>query len=184
MARARDHNSLPNREQHAWAAARDGVTHTVPGRALLAGLIVRLLVAAAATVADPLPAFLSVLDAAGGLAIAFGAAYFAYRLLMIAKRRLLWRVRRKLILSYIFIGFVPSLLIVSFFLLAGFLLFYNFSSFLLQSRLRALGDEARLVARTTALEIQRAGGALSARIAAGGPRAWSSGIPVRRNIIR
>ena len=34
------------------------------------------------------------------------------------QRRLLWRVRRKLILSYIFIGVVPSLLILGFFLLS------------------------------------------------------------------
>ena len=33
------------------------------------------------------------------------------------RRRLLWRVRRKLIMSYIFIGFVPAILIVAFFLL-------------------------------------------------------------------
>ena len=37
------------------------------------------------------------------------------------QRRLLWRVRRKLILSYIFIGVVPALLIVGFFLLGGVL---------------------------------------------------------------
>ena len=40
----------------------------------------------------------------------------------------LWRVRRKLTLSYIFIGFVPVLLIVVFFLLCGLLLFFNVSS--------------------------------------------------------
>ena len=39
------------------------------------------------------------------------------------KHRLLWRVRRKLILSYIFIGVVPSLLIVHLFLLGGVLIF-------------------------------------------------------------
>ena len=77
---------------------------------------------------------------------------------MLAKRRLLWRVRRKLILSYIFIGFVPALLLVAFSLLCGFLLFFNFSSYLVQSRLRALSDQARFVAQSAALEIQRAGG--------------------------
>ena len=40
------------------------------------------------------------------------SAFFAWRLFVLVKRRLLWRVRRKLILSYIFIGVVPSLLIV------------------------------------------------------------------------
>jgi hypothetical protein len=63
-----------------------------------------------------------------------------------------------LILSYVFIGCVPALLIVSFFLLCGFLLFYNFSSYLVQSRLHALSEQARALAQGTVLEIQRGGG--------------------------
>src|ERR1019366_254431 len=84
--------------------------------------------------------------------------YFLVRLFIAAKRRLLWRVRRKLILSYIFVGFIPAILIVVFYLLGGFLLFYNISSYLVQSRLRAVSDEARFLARSTALEIQRSSG--------------------------
>jgi hypothetical protein len=49
----------------------------------------------------------------------------------------LWRVRRKLTLSYIFIGFVPILLIAVFFLLCGLLLFFNVSSHSVQSRVNA-----------------------------------------------
>ena len=75
-----------------------------------------------------------------GVAIAAGASYFIFRLSVIAKRRLLWRVRRKMILSYIFIGFFPALLIVIFFLLSGYLLFYNFGLYQIQSRLRSLSD--------------------------------------------
>ena len=104
------------------------------------------------------PTFVAVVDTVAGLVAAVGLTYFAARLIVLAKRRLLWRVRRKLILSYIFIGFVPALLLVAFSLLCGFLLFYNFSSYLVQSRLRALADQARFLAQSTALEIQRAGG--------------------------
>ena len=75
-------------------------------------------------------------------------------------------MRRKLILSYVFIGFIPAALIVSFFLLSGFLLFYNFSSYLVQSRLRAIGDQARFLAQSTAIEIQRSGGQGAAAIIA------------------
>ncbi len=89
-----------------------------------------------------------------GVALAAGAASFVVRLLIVAQRHLLWRVRDKLILSYIFIGFTPVLLIASFFLLCGFLLFYNFSSYMVQNRLKALGDEARFLARSTVQEIQ------------------------------
>ena len=72
------------------------------------------------------------------VALVAGGAYFLARGLALAQRRLLWRVRRKLIISYIFIGFIPAILIVAFFLLGGLLLFSNFSSYLVQTRLRAL----------------------------------------------
>ena len=68
----------------------------------------------------------------------------------------LWRVRRKLTLSYIFIGFVPILLIVAFFLLCGLLLFFNVSSYLVQSRVSALVDETRFLAEATTIELAQA----------------------------
>jgi phosphoserine phosphatase RsbU/P len=132
--------------------------HTLPGRAIVTGLAIKLAIGLAAAIVGPLPTFLRVVDTVAGMAMVAGATYFVVRLALLAKRRLLWRVRRKLILSYIFIGFVPALLIVAFFLLCGYLLFYNFGSYLVQSRLRALSDQARFLAQSTALEIQRAGG--------------------------
>jgi serine phosphatase RsbU (regulator of sigma subunit) len=132
--------------------------HTLPGRLIVIGVALRLLLVAVGGLTGRLSAFFSVVDTVAGLAIAAGAVYFVFRLFVAAKRRLLWRVRRKLILSYIFVGFIPSILIVGFFLLGGFLLFYNLSSYLVESRLRSLGDRARFLAQSTALEIQRAGG--------------------------
>jgi sigma-B regulation protein RsbU (phosphoserine phosphatase) len=142
--------------------AQSGLRHvllrTLPGRLIVVGLAVRVLLVFVAAAAGPLPAFFSVVDTVAGIAIAAGAGYFVVRLFIAAKRRLLWRVRRKLILSYIFVGFIPAILIVAFFLLGGFLLFNNLSSYLLQSRLQALSDEAKFLAQSTALEIQRGGG--------------------------
>jgi sigma-B regulation protein RsbU (phosphoserine phosphatase) len=129
---------------------------TLPGRAIVVGFAIKIAVASIRALAGSVPAFLAVIDTVAGLAVAAGLVYFGFRLVIIAKRRLLWRVRRKLILSYIFVGFVPAILLAAFALLCGFLLFYNLSSYLVQSRLRALGDQARSVAQTTALEIQRA----------------------------
>jgi serine phosphatase RsbU (regulator of sigma subunit) len=143
------------------AGVRGALLHTLPGRAIVIGLaikavvfLIRLAVGSGATV----PTFVAVVDTVAGLVAAVGLTYFAARLIVLAKRRLLWRVRRKLILSYVFIGFVPALLLVAFSLLCGFLLVYNFSSYLVQSRLRALAEQARFFAQSTALEIQRAGG--------------------------
>ena len=141
---------------------RDGVRHvllgTLPGRAIVLGIVLRAAVYIAGLLFGPLPGFLSVIDTAAGLALAIGALYFLFKLIVLAKRHLLWRVRRKLMLSYVFVGFFPATLIVVFFLLCGFLLFYNFSSYLVQGHLRGLGDQAKSLAQVTALEIQRADG--------------------------
>ena len=125
---------------------------------MVIGLAARIAIYLVGLSRGSVPAFLGVIDVVAGVALAAGATYFVFRLIVVAKRRLLWRVRRKLILSYIFIGFIPALLIVSFFLLCGLLLFFNVSSYLVQARLRAMEDQARALALSAALEVQRASG--------------------------
>src|SRR5688500_15650756 len=85
-----------------------------------------------------------------------GAIVVGYRLFVNAKRQLLWRVRRKLTLSYIFIGFVPALLIIVFFLVSGLLLFFNFASYMTRKQIGELVDETRFFAESTALELRQA----------------------------
>ncbi|MBM3819838.1 MAG: HAMP domain-containing protein [Acidimicrobiia bacterium] len=138
---------------------RDWLTGTFAGRALLAGLLIKSATLTLAAAGVPLTGMLGLIDACGGIALLVGASVWAYRLFVAAKRRLLWRVRRKLTLSYIFIGVVPALLIICFFLLAGLLLFFNVSSYLMQSRIRALVDQTAFLAQTAALELQRSPGA-------------------------
>src|SRR5437763_4311305 len=140
------------------AGVRGALLHTLPGRAIVIGLAIKLAVFFVGVASGNVPPFFAVVDTVAGLAAAVGLAYFTFRLIVLAKRRLLWRVRRKLILSYVFIGFVPALLLVAFSLLCGFLLFYSFSGYLVQSRVHALSQEARFVAQSAAVEIQRAGG--------------------------
>ena len=144
---------LPTPQRSDGATIRSALFNTLPGRAIVVGVGVKLFIFILRSAFGDLALFFSVVDTVAGVVIAAGAAYFLFRLLVLAKRRLLWRVRRKLILSYIFIGFVPALLIVAFFLLCGFLLFYSFSSYLVQSRLRALTDQARFIATSTARRI-------------------------------
>ena len=50
---------------------------------------------------------------------------------------------------------MPALLVITFFLLAGLILAFNVSSYLVQSRVRNLTDQARFLAQTVALEVQR-----------------------------
>jgi phosphoserine phosphatase RsbU/P len=137
---------------------RHALLRTLPGRAIVIGLATKLAVFFLRTLAGQMPAFVGVFDTAGSIAVASGGGYFLVRGMAFVRRRLLWRVRRKLIISYIFVGFVPAILIIAFFLLGGVLLFSNFSSYLVQNRFRVLGERAASIASTTASEIQRAGG--------------------------
>jgi serine phosphatase RsbU (regulator of sigma subunit) len=93
---------------------------------------------------------LAVLATLAGLLLFAGVLLAAIPLLQAIKRRLLWRVRRKLTISYIFIGVVPAILIAGFFLLCGLLLFFNVGGYLVRSRAASLVDEARALAQLIA----------------------------------
>ena len=103
------------------------------------------------------------LSTLGGIALVIGAGILVVRLVRTARTQLLWRVRRKLIISYLFIGVVPAILIVTFFALSALLLFANLSSFLIRASLTDLADEARSVARIAAIEIESRDGAPAVR---------------------
>jgi len=137
-----------------WRVWRTWLLRTFPGRALVLGALIKA-VTWPLGFAGALPPALEALDMVGSLALLFAAAYGLTRLAVWAKRRLLWRVRRKLILSYVFVGVVPALLVITFFLLAGLILAFNVSSYLVQSRVRNLTDQARFLAQTVQLEAQR-----------------------------
>jgi phosphoserine phosphatase RsbU/P len=134
--------------------ARELLLHTWPGRLFVITAGLKLVIAAwrvAGTVPDAVRVVNSI--ATVGLAIAVGT--FTWRLFVLIKRRLLWRVRRKLILSYIFIGVIPALLILVFFLFAGSLVFMNVSAYLFKDGYDAIVDNARLSAQAAASEIAR-----------------------------
>ena len=92
-----------------------------------------------------------------GLALAVAGVMLLARFWGIARRRLLWRVRRKLVLSYVFIGVVPVILVVAFFLFAGVLVATQVTAFLFKRGFDDLVDEASVMAQTAAVEVQRAG---------------------------
>ncbi len=147
--------SLPGALPARASGWRRWLFRTFPGRALLLALAVKSVVAIAGTIAPSSLQVLDAVDALGSLALIFVGLYAVTRGTMWAKRRLLWRVRRKLILSYIFVGLVPGLLIIAFFLLAGLILFFSVSSYLVQSRVRTLVDQSRFLAQTVVLEGER-----------------------------
>ncbi len=145
---------LPGDTPSRWRVWRVWLFRTFPGRGLVLGLAIKLVIWPLGLVVT-LPSAVEAVDMVGSLALLFAGAYGVTRLAVWAKRRLLWRVRRKLILSYVFVGVVPALLVITFFLLAGLILLFNVSSYLVQSRVRSLTDQARFLAQTAQLEVQR-----------------------------
>ena len=145
---------LPGETPSRWHVTRTWLLRTFPGRALVLGLVIKAITWPLSFV-SPLPPALDAINMVGSLALLFALAYGLTRFAVWAKRGLLWRVRRKLILSYVFVGVVPAGLVIIFFLLAGLILAFNVSSYLVQSRIRNLTDQARFLAQTVQLEVQR-----------------------------
>jgi sigma-B regulation protein RsbU (phosphoserine phosphatase) len=129
-----------------------------PGRLFLGATLVKLAVAALRLVAD-VPVFLQLLSSVATLGLAIAVGVFTWRLFAVVRRRLLWRVRRKLILSYIFIGVVPALLIIGFGLLGAGILSMNVSAYLFKDGYDDVVRNAALTADAAAADIARRPGA-------------------------
>lgn len=133
---------------------RELLLRTWPGRVFLAAAVIKLIVVVWRLEA-PLPGAMTATSGFATLGLVVALAVFSWRLFVQVKRRLLWRVRRKLILSYIFIGVIPSVLILIFFLFAGSLMFMNVSAYLFKDGYDGILDAALLSAQAGATEIAR-----------------------------
>lgn len=71
------------------------------------------------------------------------------------RRRLLWRVRRKLILSYVFLGVVPVVLVVAFAAAGAIVLYTSLASYMFRDGLADLTDNIKQIADTSAGEVSR-----------------------------
>ena len=125
------------------------------GVAIAAIAIKVLLLAAGVALRTKYPA-LDFLDRAISFFLIVVAAVWLYHFTKSARSGALWRVSRKLLLSYVLIGAVPILLLVTFSLLAFLLVFFDVSAYLVQNRFTGLADQASTFARTTLYEIERA----------------------------
>jgi sigma-B regulation protein RsbU (phosphoserine phosphatase) len=136
-----------------WSRLREAATSRI-GRVWLATVAMKLCVAALGARA---PGWIRVVDSIGTIVVAIGLGYLLFRLLASLQRRLLWRVRRKLVVSYLLIGFVPILLLGSFFVLSGTLLLLTVSSSLVQTGLDEMVEDATTLATITAVDLGAAG---------------------------
>lgn len=142
-------------EQSPAGAIRRWLTGTSAGRALLGALAVKLVVKLARL--GFTARALEVLDTLADITLVVVIVLLVRRLILDTRGLLLWRVRRKLTLSYIFIGFVPVLLIVVFFLVAGLILFYNVSQYVAVARIKSLVEQTAFLAESAAVGLQDAG---------------------------
>lgn len=115
-----------------------------PGRILLAALLLFGLGRAGA----PLPGFIQGIDTL--LLIVFGAIH-GVRLARWLIRRLLWRIRTKMIVSYLFIAVVPLVLLTLFFLIAGLLSLTLVASYMVASQVERTAQQLKVIAHAAAL---------------------------------
>jgi sigma-B regulation protein RsbU (phosphoserine phosphatase) len=135
-------------------SSRDLLLRSWPGRLFIVAAIVKLVLAVLRLAVD-LPGFLEVLSTTATIALLVAVGYFVTRLFILIQRQLLWRVRRKLILSYIFIGVVPALLIFGFFWLAASVISMNVSAYLFRNGYDEIVRNAAALADAAASEISR-----------------------------
>jgi phosphoserine phosphatase RsbU/P len=95
------------------------------------------------------------------LAAIVSASYYIHRLLGFIRGHVLWRLRRRLIVAYVFIGLVPIVLIFLLAALGAILINGQFAAFLVASNIREHFDELHQVNRAVLHEAR-----LSKRVSA------------------
>lgn len=86
------------------------------------------------------------------LAAVVVAVYYCARFAGFVRRRLLWRLTRRLIVTYVFIAFVPIILILLLVGMGAFILNGQFAAYLVSRRLQEHVDELKQINRVVAHE--------------------------------
>ena len=140
------------------ASATDLLIRSKAGRLFLVSASIKLLIATLRAVIT-LPVVVDIVSSLATLGLIVSLGYFLWRLIGLMQRRLLWRVRRKMILSYIFIGAVPALLIVMFFVLTANFVAMNISGYFFKAAYDGIVSDISLTARSAAQQIAQQPGA-------------------------
>ncbi len=128
------------------------LTRTFVGRLLLLSAVVKAIVWASRAATQSTET-LNGVDSMASVLLVVAAVVLSYRAYVHVKRVVLWRVRRKLTLSYVFIGFVPALLLILFFSISGLLLFFNIGAYMLRSRVNTLVQRTQALADTAVADL-------------------------------
>jgi hypothetical protein len=69
------------------------------------------------------------------LLLAIPTIYYSLRLFRRLRNRLLWKIRRRLVLAHIFIGAIPVFLVICIFVFSALLFYYQFSYYLISNQI-------------------------------------------------
>lgn len=114
-----------------------------PGRFLLAGAAAKILLFPFVTDGGPLLAWV---DGAASVALVVGLGHPLLRFVSRLRRRMLWRVRSRLFVSYVFGGVVPVLLVILFFAVAGVMSGFSARSVVVNREVDRVVADARVAA--------------------------------------
>ena len=127
---------------------------TLPGRLfILSGVLVALLFVLRQFVT--LPEIVDIFRKVVSIAFLVAAGWLGALVFGHNRRLVLWRVRRKLVLSYLLLGFVPVVLVALFALTGGVMLHTIVAAYVFDEGFRDLQDDVQQVAETSAIELGR-----------------------------
>jgi hypothetical protein len=91
------------------------------------------------------------------LRLAWGISVISLGVMTITRnrRRFLWRVRQKLILSYVFLGFVPVLLVLALAVASALILYIDVAGYMFHEGFSDIAENIQQAAEMTAADIQR-----------------------------
>lgn len=128
------------------------VQRTLPGRLFLltASLLVVLW---AIQLASGLPPILDIFRKVTKAAFLVSVAWLAGRAFLQGRRQWLWAVRRKLILSYVFFGVFPVVLLGVFVVVLGEMAYLNIAGYLFHTGYESVLTDVSRIAETTVVEV-------------------------------
>jgi serine phosphatase RsbU (regulator of sigma subunit) len=136
---------------------------TLPGRLLLLTSGLLLLTVGLQVFITP-PPFIDLFRKVVSLAWLAGVGWIAALAISRNRRAFLWRVRRKLLLSYLFLGVVPVVLSMAFALAFGVLLYVTVTSYVFLEGYGDTVEDVHQIAETSAIELGRSPATVSAAL--------------------
>jgi serine phosphatase RsbU (regulator of sigma subunit) len=130
------------------------VQRTLPGRLFLMTASV-LVVLWAIQLASGLPPVLEIFRKVTKFAFLVSIGWLTLRAFLRGQRQWLWAVRRKLILSYVFFGVFPVLLMAVLVAVAGLMLYMNVAGYLYLTGYQSLESDVSRVVETVVTELDR-----------------------------